>query len=115
MGGMGGGAEEDAEDEYEECVYDDTLVILQNDHGQIAKGLLYEQGTRIINFQRYPPLFGKDGMQTLPDDFVTSNVDLAATIFQLAGVDTPHGYQMDGVSYLDDVVNVLTNPDFDQA
>jgi len=96
-------------------VYDDTLVILQNDHGQIAKGLLYEQGTRIINFQRYPPLFGKDRMQTLPDDFVTSNVDLAATIFQLAGIDTPHGYQMDGVSYLDDVVSALTNPNFDQV
>jgi len=96
-------------------VYDDTLVILQNDHGQIAKGLLYEQGTRIMNFQRYPPLFGKERMQTLPDDFVTSNVDLAATIFQLAGVDLPHGYQMDGVSYLDDVVNALTNPNFDQV
>merc|ERR1719300_905414 len=96
-------------------VYDDTLVILQNDHGQVAKGLLYEQGTRIINFQRYPPLFGKDRMQTLPDDFVTSNVDLAATIFQLAGVDTPNGYQMDGVSYLDDVVASLNDPDFDQV
>merc|ERR1719334_1154949 len=96
-------------------VYDDTLVILQNDHGQIAKGLLYEQGTRIINFQRYPPLFGKDGMKTLPDDFVTSNVDLAATIFQLAGAQTPSDYQMDGVSYLDDVVASLNEPDFDQV
>jgi len=46
---------------------------------------------------------------------VTSNVDLAATIFQLAGIDTPHGYQMDGVSYLDDVVSALTNPNFDQV
>merc|ERR1719229_1490000 len=96
-------------------VYDDTLVILQNDHGQIAKGLLYEQGTRIINFQRYPPLFGKDAMKTLPDDFVTSNVDLAATIFQLADVSVPSGYQMDGVSYLDDVVGALTDPAFDQV
>merc|ERR1719244_1307971 len=96
-------------------VYDDTLVILQNDHGQVAKGLLYEQGTRILNFQRYPPLFGKDGMKTLPDDFVTSNVDLASTIFELAGVSLPSGYQMDGVSYLDDVVGAINEPSFDQV
>merc|ERR1719356_2172876 len=54
-------------------------------------------------------------MKTLPDDFVTSNVDLAATIFQLAGVQTPNDYQMDGVSYLDDVVASINDPDFDQV
>ncbi|MCH2123105.1 MAG: hypothetical protein MK136_17915, partial [Pirellulaceae bacterium] len=54
-------------------------------------------------------------MQTLPDDFVTSNVDLAATIFQLAGINTPNDYQMDGVSYLDDVVSALNDPNFDQV
>ena len=96
-------------------LYDDTLVILQNDHGQIAKGLLYEQGTRILNFQRYPPLFGKEGPMLLPEDFVTSNVDLAATIFKLSGTAPPSEYQMDGVSYLDDVAAALKDPAFDQT
>jgi len=89
-------------------VYDDTLVILQNDHGQIAKGLLYEQGTRILNFQRYPDLFGVEGPMVLPQSIVTSNVDLAATIFELAGITPPDEYQLDGISYLDDVLLALS-------
>ena len=39
-------------------LYDKALVVLQSDHGMGAKGLLYEQGSRIFNFVRYPPLFG---------------------------------------------------------
>jgi len=80
-----------------------------------CEGLLYEQGTRILNFQRYPPLFGKEALKMLPPDFVTSNVDLAASIFQVAGVSPPSEYQMDGVSYVDDVVGALGDPDFDQV
>jgi len=42
-------------------------------------------------------------------------VDLASTIFELAGVSLPSGYQMDGVSYLDDVVGAINDPSFDQV
>jgi len=96
-------------------IYDDTLVVLQSDHGQVAKGVLYEQGSRIMNFQRYPPKFGKDGPMVTPDDFVTSNVDLAASVFHLAGVTPPDEYQMDGVSYIDDVAKAMADPSFDQV
>merc|ERR1719242_1437783 len=92
----------------EHGLYDETLVILQSDHGQIAKGLLYEQGTRIINFQRYPPLFGTDGPKVMPQNLVSSNVDLAATIFDLAGITPPDEYRLDGVSYIDDVLMALS-------
>ena len=36
-----------------EGLYEDTFVVLQNDHGQEAKGMIYEQGSRIMNFVRY--------------------------------------------------------------
>lgn len=85
-------------------IYDETLVILQSDHGTAAKGTLYEQGSRILNFVRYPPLFGVHGI-VLSADLVVSNVDLAATIFDLAGVTVPDSYIMDGVSWLDEVVD----------
>jgi len=51
----------------------------------------------------------------LPDDFVTSNVDLAASIFYLAGIDLPDGYQMDGEPFIEDVAKALADPDFDQV
>ena len=96
-------------------VYDNTYVVFQNDHGQDAKGLLYEQGTRILNFHRYPPLYGKDGPMILPEDFVTSNIDIAASIFDLAEIDLPDEYQLDGESFINDVQRALTDPDFDQV
>ena len=56
--------------------YDDTFVIIQSDHG-IMKGLLYEQGSRVPQFLRYPPLFNKKGTRDsaliMPQDFITSN------------------------------------------
>merc|ERR1712013_194175 len=85
-------------------------IMLSNDHGMEAKGLLYQQGTRIFNFVRYPPRFGKDGPNVLPPDFVVSNVDMAATIFDLAGVSPPEEYTLDGVSYLADVSNQINHP-----
>jgi len=96
-------------------VYDDTLVVVQQDHGQIAKGMLYEQGTRILNFQRYPPKFGKEGPMLLPHDFVTSNVDIAPAVFHLAGITPPAEYHVDGVSYIEDVAKALADPTFDQV
>jgi len=87
-------------------VYDDTMVILQSDHGMGAKGTMYEMGSRILNFVRYPPLFGTQ-QTVLSDDIVVSNVDLAATIFELAGAPAPSGYRMDGTSWLTKVTNVV--------
>merc|ERR1719295_1929779 len=83
-------------------IYDETMVVLQNDHGMDAKGMLYEQGSRIFNFVRYPPLFGTT-QTILPSDFIVSNADLAASIFDLTGVDPPNGYVLDGRSWIDDV------------
>ena len=51
-------------------VYDDTFVMLTNDHGMSGKGLLYQQGARIMNFVRFPARFGKDGPMVMPPDFV---------------------------------------------
>jgi len=80
-------------------IYDETLIILQSDHGMPAKGTLYEHGSRIFSFMRYPPLFGTT--QTfVHEDLVVSNVDLAPTIFDLIGATVPEQYQMDGTSWL---------------
>jgi len=87
-------------------IYDETMVILQSDHGMGAKGTLYDHGSRILNFVRYPPLFGTRSV-VLSDDLVVSNVDLAATIFDLAEVAVPDSYTMDGVSWLDEVTDAV--------
>ena len=47
----------------------------------------------------------------LSEDVVTSNVDLAATIFDLAGITPPDEYQLDGVSYLNDVLRAISVAD----
>jgi len=97
-------------------IYDDTFIAITNDHGMDAKGLLYQKGTRIFNFVRYPALFGKDGPNVLPPDFVVSNVDFAPTIFDLAGVTPPDDYVLDGKSYLADVSNAIHHPgEFEQT
>merc|ERR1719242_439421 len=97
----------------EQRILRDTVVILQNDHGQEAKGLLYEQGSRIINAVRYGSAWGTNRVE-LPDDFVVSNVDLAPTIFDLVGADVPYKYKnrlMDGTSWLDEVEAYLDGDD----
>ena len=51
----------------------------------------------------------------LPEDFVTSNIDIAASIFHLAEIDLPDEYQLDGESFINDVQRALVDPDFDQV
>merc|ERR1719229_2128048 len=51
----------------------------------------------------------------LPDDFVTSNVDLAAAIFQVTESIVPDEYQLDGEPFVTDVTMALKDPDFDQV
>eukprot|EP01083_Nonionella_stella_P184388 669253_1 len=72
------------------------------------KGVIYERGSRILNMVRYPPLFGTNG-HLMPHDFIVSNVDIAATVFELTGVDPPMEYEMDGVSWMTDVENEINN------
>ena len=60
-------------------MYNDTVIIVMNDHGKGSKNMLVEHGTRIINFIRYPPEFGKNGYM-LPSDFVVNTEDVASVI-----------------------------------
>ena len=62
---------------------------------------MYEQGSRIIQFVRFPPLFGKE--QHVLDDFITSNVDIASVIFEITGTSLDNGYDLDGTSWINDV------------
>jgi len=92
-------------------LYDNTMVILQSDHGDEGKGLLYLQGTRIVNFIKYPSAFGypSDAMTVLPHDLVVSNVDLTAVFFDLLDIPTPDDYVLDGVSWLDAADELILN------
>jgi len=92
-------------------IYDNTMVVFINDHGMEAKGTVFEQGSRIMQYVRYPPLFGTDGA-VMPPEYVTSNVDIGASILDVAGVDAD--YALDGVSYIADVVQQLEEPDVSQ-
>jgi len=82
-------------------IYDETFIIFVNDHGMGAKGTLFEQGSRTMQFVRFPPLFGTNGY--VLDDFITSNVDLAAVIFELSGITVDDEYGLDGQSWIGDV------------
>jgi len=92
-------------------VYDNTLIVLQNDHNFVSKGLLYQLGSRILHWVRYPPLFGDNGPYVMPEDFVVSSVDLAAVIFEVSGVTPPSDYITDGRSWVSDVVQQIQNPE----
>eukprot|EP01084_Bolivina_argentea_P033175 61396_1 len=56
---------------------DYTFFIFTNDHGMGAKASLYEQGTRVLQFVRYPPKFGTS-QTILPNDFIVSHLDITA-------------------------------------
>ena len=84
------------------------MIIVMNDQGTAAKNSLYERGIRIMQFIRYPSLFSN---KEIFDNFVVSNVDIAATLFELAGLDLNDlkalGYKLDGESWL----NAITTND----
>ena len=63
-----------------------------------------------MNFARYPSGFGSDKI-VLSDDLVVSNVDLAATIFDLVDATVPDDYVMDGTSWLDEVMSAVDGDD----
>ncbi|MCB1130067.1 MAG: sulfatase-like hydrolase/transferase [Verrucomicrobiae bacterium] len=74
----------------------DTLVIVTSDHGtwRYGKTTLYEGGLKVPLVMRWPASI-KPG-STYPH--LVLNTDYAATILDLAGVDVPEDYHLDGVS-----------------
>ena len=54
---------------------DNTTIMVMNDNEQGVKE--YEQGIRMMNFIRFPPIY---------DNFVIGDVDVASTIFEIAGL-----------------------------
>merc|ERR1740123_935171 len=93
-------------------LYDDTMIIFLNDHGMMGKFTLYEQGTRVMQIIRYPPLFGADG-NVMPDEFVTSTADLADVIFDLANVKKDEKYVTDSVNWIQDAIDIIASDDDD--
>ncbi len=80
---------------------DNTVVIfmsdngvLWNEHGQRGKILLYEPSIRVPIGLRYPPLVP----EPIQEDRFVLNIDLAPTIYELAGVQPP--YPLDGRSLI---------------
>ena len=75
---------------------DNTTIMVINDNEQGAKESLYEQGIRMMNFIRFPPIY---------HNFVVGDVDVASTTFEIAGLsinwlENTVGYEFDGYSRL---------------
>ncbi len=73
-------------------IYDDTIIVFQDDHGMDTKSAMYEGGIRIPQFIHYPA-----GIQPGTFDAPVSNLDLAPTLMEFAGISQP--YNTDGVSW----------------
>ena len=73
-------------------IYDDTIIVFQEDHGMDNKKALYEGGVRIPQFVHYPAGI-KPGTFNAP----VSTVDLAPTLMEYAGIEQP--YKTDGTSW----------------
>ena len=92
-------------------LYDNTFIILDNDHGRVSKGMLYEHGSRIVQSIRYPPSFTDNGY-VLPNDFIVDTADVAAVIFDLAQIDLNAefpDYVIDSKNWLNDVEEYIEN------
>jgi arylsulfatase A-like enzyme len=79
----------------EHGILDNTIIFFFNDHGQHAKGTLYQGGVHDPSI-----VWKKGGFPAGPQCHAqVSNVDFASTILELAGADSlPAG--MDGISFL---------------
>ena len=60
-----------------------------------------------MQFVRYPPLYSASSSYIMPQSFITSNVDLAATIFDITGIAKPNEYVLDGQSWFDDAKRII--------
>lgn len=76
-------------------VADDTLVIFTSDHGNRGKFTCYDAGARQPCLVRWPTELEPSG----PCSDLVSNVDIAPTLFDVAGVDPGPDYTLDGRSF----------------
>jgi len=77
-------------------VAEDTLVVFTSDHGNKGKFTTYDAGARQPCLVRWPGVV-EPGSSC---DRLASNVDLAPTLFEVAGVDPGADYHVDGRSFL---------------
>jgi N-acetylglucosamine-6-sulfatase len=84
----------------EQGVIDNTLVIFLSDNGYFwgehrlvrGKSFAYEEAIHVPFMLRYPPLVNQPSIE----DALVANIDIAPTLYDLAGVTPP--YPMDGLS-----------------
>ena len=74
-------------------VYDNTIIIVMMDHGQVAKDTLYEGGVRVALFARGPNI-----IPGLNISHKVTNLDILPTILEATGIETP-GFEIDGLSW----------------
>lgn len=102
-------------------IREDTLVIyvgdngspqevcsLVHDHGEVCggKGLTNDRGTHVPLIAEWP---GTIGANTIEKGLVDSS-DFLPTIMDIAGIDAPSGYEMDGRSFLPQLKGEEGNP-----
>ncbi|XRB18492.1 hypothetical protein RI054_18g83380 [Pseudoscourfieldia marina] len=77
-------------------VYDNTVLVVLNDHGMGSKNQLYELGSRTVLYVRYPPLTGMNKGDT--NDAPVLNTDIGATVMDIIGI-TNGITKTDGASF----------------
>lgn len=74
---------------------ENTIIVVFNDHGQYAKGTIYQGAVHNPSV-----IWKKDGFPVGPvSDVPVSNVDFAPTLLEMAGIDS-NGFSFDGRSFL---------------
>ncbi len=75
----------------------ETLVIFVPDHGSFrhGKATLYDYGMRVPMLMQWPGTIQRGSRY----DGLIANIDLAPTLLDLCGVETPGEYAMDGISF----------------
>eukprot|EP01084_Bolivina_argentea_P298345 514110_1 len=90
-------------------IYDNTFIVITNDHGMGAKGTIYEQGARTFQFIRYPKLF--EANSTLSNNFIVSTTDLASIVFNISQTTPDTGYELDSTNWVSDAQNYIMSGD----
>ena len=95
-------------------ILDSTLIIFSSDNGFLkgehlleGKQIAYEESIRLPLFIRYPKWFAAG---TVISDEIASNIDIAPTLLELAGI--PDTFHMDGVSIHQLAVDAAHRKDF---
>jgi len=90
-------------------VYGQTFIVVQNTHGLTSPGMVYEDGSRILNMMRYPPMLpveDGEGPFVMPNDFILSNTDIAASFLELS-MAQDYLYTPDGISFHMDAKDII--------